>query len=408
MKLESLMGHADELVRIILKGAQPADTVVSEYMRQKKYLGANDRRIISAVVYHAVRTMACNEYLSDELQQPSISAIALSTALEGVFPFLLTEEMLGEQSANPEYWGAITALRAEIRRLEIPTDILCCMPAWIVELLSNRWDAATTYSVCNAMLAPASLCLRVNSLRTTVQHVLQQLHHENIQAAASPLAPEAIVVPGRVNLLQHPLFTGGFIEIQDHASQTIAHACAPEPWMVVLDACAGAGGKTLHLADVMKGKGLVIAQDVEWNRLKEIEPRARRAGLTNISIRHIGKKSGTPTHVSYEHGHVVLVDAPCSGMGTLRRMPMAKWKLTPELLQRHVQKQQNILQEYSERVLPEGALVYATCSILPQENEEVVHNFLENNSQFVFEAQQQYDPYHHNSDGLYWARMRRI
>jgi 16S rRNA (cytosine967-C5)-methyltransferase len=250
------------------------------------------------------------------------------------------------------------------------------------------------------------------------------LQAEDIPCEGGRHSPAAIIIHKRVNLTQHPLYKGGFIEIQDEGSQMISLACNAQPGMRVLDACAGAGGKTLHLADIMKDQGIIVARDIEWNRLREIPIRAHTAGVQCIRVDLIDRPTSNvrrPQSPSYGRGttdqgrrtpdagrgtfDVVLIDAPCSGMGTVRRLPMVKWRLTPEQLERHARKQLKILTENAHFVAEGGALVYATCSILPGENEQVVEKFLAAHPQFRLDEQRQMDPFHDQTDGLFYARM---
>lgn len=378
MKTDSLLGHAAELVRIIRKSSQPADAIASEYMRARKYVGASDRRFIASVVFDTLRMLSLCEAVREHL---------------GLDDVVHAAHVLRGRPADVD----LSFIN------DLPDHVRCCTQPWLLESTKGRWpnDAMQVWS---AMMEPAPMCLRVNLRRAQRDDVLRQLRQEGINASAGIHAPSAIIIHDRVNLQQHGLLRNGIVDIQDEGSQCIGLGCAVHPGMRVLDACAGAGGKALHLADLMRDDGVILARDIEWNRLKEIRPRAQRAGVRCIEVEHLrpGQK-GTRT-APFD---VVLVDAPCSGMGTVRRMPMVKWRLTPEQADRHAAKQLRILGEQAPHVVAGGALVYATCSILPIENEHVVHRFLAQHTDFVLEAEQQMNPFHHGTDGLYWARMRR-
>jgi 16S rRNA (cytosine967-C5)-methyltransferase len=282
------------------------------------------------------------------------------------------------------------------------------------------------------MMSAAPLVLRVNQRRTSRDRVLSHLRAEGIACDPGTYAPFAIVVHQRVNLTQHPLYLDGIIEVQDEGSQLVGLACGVTPSDTILDACAGAGGKALHLADLQSDHGRITAHDVEWQRLKEVSKRAARAGIRSISIAGPGAFDGRSGR-NRGGGHtstysLVLVDAPCSGLGTVRRMPMVKWRITPELLERHARKQLLVLDQYVPFVEDGGVLVYATCSIMPQENEHVVTRFLAAHPEFTLEtipwstaagipdtlAPQgasgmfQADPLHHGTEGLFVARLRRL
>jgi len=397
MQLTSLLGHSAELVRIIRKSPQPGDAIASEYFRSKKYIGASDRRFISGLVFHTLRTLS----LSEAIQQ-----------LHGLEDIVHGAQILLEQ---PE----------QIDRTwldSLPMHVRTCTQAWLLESTQQRWGA-DAWRVWDAMKTSAPLVLRVNLRRVSRDAVLRKLIEEGINATLGKLSPAAILVHQRVNLLQHPLYLNGIIEVQDEGSQLIGYACAPREHDVVFDACAGAGGKTLHIADLQNDHGRVIAHDIEWNRLKEIPKRAERAGLRSIKL----ETSKRHDHRGLPQADIVLVDAPCSGLGTVRRLPTVKWRITPDTLARHARKQLQVLDQYADIVAPGGILVYATCSIMPEENEHVIEQFLSKHHDFVpdplapcfrghqiavnglndVQASLQVDPYHHNTDGLFMARMRR-
>jgi 16S rRNA (cytosine967-C5)-methyltransferase len=397
MQLESLLGHSAELVRIIRKSPQPSDVIASEYFRSKKYIGASDRRFISGLVFHTLRTLSlCEAIAAHEDMTDVVHAghALMEKGLDGLGP-----------------WTDV-----------LPEHVRVCTQDWLLASTKKRWSDAA--DVWQGMTLAAPLVLRVNLRRASRERVLQHLHSENIDAVASPLSPAAIIVNQRINLLQHPLYKGGIVEIQDEGSQLIGYACAPREHDVILDACAGAGGKALHLADLQMAKGQIVANDIEWNRLKEIAPRANRAGVRCISVERTEPRAQQRDDRRFD---LVLVDAPCSGLGTVRRMPMAKWRITPDTLARHARKQRQVLDEYASRVAKGGVLVYGTCSIMPEENEHVVETFLADHPEFTGEplapcfgrygvnvpeltAEQfmlQLDPLHHGTDGLFMARMRR-
>jgi tRNA and rRNA cytosine-C5-methylases len=216
---------------------------------------------------------------------------------------------------------------------------------------------------------------------------------------------DTVMLKERSNVFTLPEFQEGLFEVQDSGSQKIARFLQVTPGMRVLDSCAGAGGKSLHLAALMENKGQIIATDIFAGKLKELKRRGRRAGAHNIETRHIDSTKV----VKKLHGKMdrVLIDAPCSGLGVLRRNPDAKWKLTPEFIEEITQKQQEILRMHSKTVKEGGKLVYATCSILPQENEKQVQSFLasEDGQDFVLEEEQHLYAHIDGSDGFYMARM---
>ncbi|MFN4985513.1 MAG: RsmB/NOP family class I SAM-dependent RNA methyltransferase [Ignavibacteria bacterium] len=398
MQLSSLLGHSAELVRIIRKSPQPGDAIASEYFRSKKYIGASDRRFISGLVFHTLRTLS----LSEAIQQH----YALEDVVHGA-------HMLLEQSDQIDQAWLGT----------LPLHVRSCTQEWLLESTQKRWPQ-DAWHVWDAMKLSAPLVLRVNLRRASRDAVLKKLIEEGLNATSGELSPAAILIHQRVNLLQHPLYLNGIVEVQDEGSQLIGYACAPREDDLVFDACAGAGGKTLHIADLQNDHGRVIAHDIEWNRLKEIPKRAERAGVRSIKLETSKQRDqrGLP------QADIVLVDAPCSGLGTVRRLPTVKWRITSETLTRHARKQLQVLEQYAGLVAPGGILVYATCSIMPEENEGVVEQFLAAHPEFVpdplapcfaqhgvvipglddAQSTLQVDPFHHNTDGLFMARMRRV
>lgn len=371
MQLTSLLGHSAELVRIIRKSSQPADAIARDYLRSRKYIGARDRRFINTHTFYTLRILAIAEAYA--MQHNIVDVTQAAYELD------LTSS-----------WVQTQPLHVQVNTQE-----------WLLQETQQHLPEAEAIWRC--MMDQAPVGIRVNLRRTTREHVLGKLREQAIDANPSPLTPSCIIINERVNILQHPLYLDGFIEIQDEGSQHIALATNVQPGMRVLDACAGAGGKSMHLADMMNGQGAIVSRDIEWQRLKEIPKRAARAGITNIQTQKVSEGSAR-RNAPFD---VVLVDAPCTGMGTIRRSPMVKWRLTQKQLEKHASKQRMILRENANEVRVGGVLVYATCSILADENEQVVRTFLRDHPQFTLDAQQQLDPLHHGTDGLYWARMVR-
>jgi len=406
MKTESLIGHTSEIVRIMRKSSQPADAVMSEYLRARKYVGARDRRFISGLAFYTLRILSVAEALAKHKQIDDVAQAAY-------------ELCGGEPTDNFE----LNTDDAWLSSLPVATRV--CTQEWLLHETGRRWkdDAA---DVWQSMMHSAPVGLRVNLRRTTRDKVLKALRDENISCDAGVHASAAINVHQRINVLQHPLYEEGFVEIQDEGSQLIALACAAQKGMHILDACAGAGGKTLHLADIINDTGTIIAQDIEWQRLKQVPFRARRAGIKCITVQTVqgnedtvprsarndsdDRPRGVPRFTRNDAAShafdLVLVDAPCSGLGTVRRMPMPKWRLTMDQAKRYARKQLLLLSRNASRVRSGGALVYSTCSILPTENEDIIDRFLKDHPNFTLEFQQQYDPYHHQTDGLFVARLR--
>jgi 16S rRNA (cytosine967-C5)-methyltransferase len=446
MQISSIIGHAAQCSSIILKSTKPADTVVSEYTRERKYLGSTDRRILSELVFMYFR----NRTIVEELAQSRFTLhnnTALKTNLDKLF--LLVTYILFFHSREDTLQVTIDTL---LRFFEISEDIALefhstilskhsqmsnfttidevstfySMPMWILECFQANMLVNRSYTDCSDLAKsttiPAPLCIRVNTRITTSNDVLQRLHHAGIEARFSEFVPNCIVINQRVSLLETTLYKSGAIEVQDESSQLAAFALAPEEDWDILDACAGAGGKTLHMATLQNDSGRIVSSDIEWNRLKQIQKRNERHRFTSISTHLWGNKK---QKLSISQFDGILIDTPCSGLGTIRRMPLQKWKLSKDSITKLAKNQLEILETYSSFVKPNGIVVYATCSFLPQENEEVVHKFLEKHPEFSpdslipgfskFAVTMKPDsdfcttmlPSVHGSDGFFVARLRK-
>ncbi|MBK9248252.1 MAG: RsmB/NOP family class I SAM-dependent RNA methyltransferase [Ignavibacteria bacterium] len=453
MLFPSLIGHSAELFRIICKSPQPADSIAGEYFRSHKYIGSKERKFISETVFAALRMKSLAEYCA-HCAEPKLT-------LEFEIKTILTTCLLGERMGvyspqkflHPSFvqgdipMPTITDLcietlqvKCELTPIEALQWIQETESLWLVLKNENSWifnclpdwisDALEPYSenIARALLPSADVGLRVNSRAISREQALHELARIGIAATPSLLAPDGIVLHNRVQLSQVDLYKSGAIEVQDIGSQLIAYAVAPEEHWTLLDACAGAGGKSLHLAALQNDLGEIIGTDVEYKRLKELDFRAHRAGLHSVRTVLLTLKNSKPLEKLIGKCDAVLVDAPCSGMGTARRMPMVKWRLTPQLVEKLARKQREILTEKSKFVRKGGVLIYATCSLFPQENQQVTDDFLTTNPQFeaeplapVFEkfgisvlglgANDYYctlNPYHHGTDGFFMARMRRV
>ncbi|MFP4527754.1 MAG: RsmB/NOP family class I SAM-dependent RNA methyltransferase [Candidatus Kapaibacterium sp.] len=468
------------MIKIIYKSPQPPDSVASAYFRKQKYIGSKERRFLSECVFDSLRNLTLYIYAfanaakdtrlgarppeKRRMDDDSAWGICFASALlahsratggDNFSPALLLNKILkiDENEILPLFETVLAGksdsdsdsakiiinnIIAAFDAVDLPPDaaapeqisIRYSMPQWIVEELAGHpmldFDLPRISGLTGSFLTGAPLGLRVNTLLATRDSVLAELKEMGIDAVAGALSPDAIIVNERVRLLDSTLYMRGKIEVQDEGSQVISWAAAPAPGDRILDACAGAGGKSLHLSAITDGDSDILANDTEPRRLKEVSKRAKRAGYNNIStivmnMRNISDKI-KPIFDSFD---LVLVDAPCSGMGTLRRNPMKKYTITPRLLSRLAKKQYEILEFYSNFVRPGGALVYATCSIMPQENEEVVINFLKNHQEFrptpiaphlerfgiradglgEDDHMLRLSPDKHNTDGFFVARM---
>ncbi len=278
-------------------------------------------------------------------------------------------------------------------------------PTWLDELASEALGESWS-SERAALSERAERFIRVNTLKISREDLLTHLSQQGIAAEAVPQVASAIRIKDNAALFNTEAFNLGWFEQQDAGSQSIAPMLDVEPGMTVFDTCAGTGGKTLQLAALMKGKGRLVAMDVEQWKLDKLQLRAKRAGAFNIETRLIeSSKTIKRRKLSADR---VLLDVPCSGIGVLKRKPMAKWHDTAERLIHLTALQQDILQRYSQLLKVSGIMVYATCSILPQENAQQVARFIANNPQFLLLEEQTISPAESGFDGFYWAKIVRI
>lgn len=278
------------------------------------------------------------------------------------------------------------------------------LPDWLDELgekeLGDSWDKEI-----KALNAEPAVVLRVNTLKTTKEELVETLRNEQVETKTNDEFPDAVFLPRWKNVFRLQAFKDGLFESQDAASQAVAQYLEVSPGMRVIDACAGTGGKTLHLAALMNNKGRIIAMDTEEWKLNELKLRARRCGVSNLELKTIDSSKVIKRQANTADR--LLLDVPCSGLGVLRRNPDAKWKLTPEYLEKLHQLQAKIIKDYSVLLKKDGLMVYSTCSILPSENQLQVERFLEEHSNFKLIREKTILP-SEGFDGFYMALLKKI
>jgi len=370
---------AVELFDAILTGTLPADAQMERYFRAHPQLGVRDRGYVAETVYACLRrrrSLACLATGSDdpEARAEAIVAAALIT-LQGVS---------GRVLAESGYSGNATALVERARTLDrnqLPLGAQLDLPDWLLERLLAQYGPDETRALTAALNQPATLDLRVNTLKAARDDAATCLAEEGFPVEATPFSPTGLRRRERAPLFNTRCFKDGLIEVQDEGSQLLSLLVEPRRNEMVVDFCAGAGGKTLHLATLMANTGSVYAFDVSARRLERLKPRLRRAGLHNV--RSVVIAHERDARVLRLAGKIdrVLVDAPCSGTGTLRRNPDIKWRAID--VEKLVATQRAILAAASTLVKPGGRLVYATCSLLRAENEDVIADFLAGHPDFV-------------------------
>ena len=358
------LAHAAAVLSKLLQFAAPADETLSRYFREHHELGPQERAFVAETAFAVLRRRRSLEAAAGSAEPQALAAAAAmrvlglsGRALDG-----LVDEALAQR---------IRGFHADT----LPPAVRVDLPDWLWQKLAAQHGEAEALDIAQGMLNPAPLDLRVNLARTDREAALAGLAEQGIEAQPTPFSPAGLRVAGKPAINRHPLFREGLVEVQDEGSQLLAWLLAPRRGEMVADYCAGAGGKTLAIAMLMRGTGRLYAMDVSAKRLAALGPRAARAGVTNVhTIALSGDNDARAKRLAAKLDRV-LVDAPCSGFGTLRRNPDLKWRHGPEAIAQLAAKQRAILSAASRLVKPGGRLIYATCSILREENEDVVDAF---------------------------------
>lgn len=373
---------AIDLLGDIAAGQAPADVITSEYFRRRRYAGSGDRRAVRDLVYDVLRNLGMLKWRLAEVGGDDGDARAwLIAALVARAPADLVTMFTGGQFGPPPLVEEELALVERLAGLSAeagPRWAQLNCPQWLLE----RFDQAYPQS-CDAELhelnSTAPVDLRVNLLRAARDDVQAFLLQDGHALVPTPLSPAGLRTEGWLALANTKAFRDGLVEVQDESSQLLALAVKAQPGERVADICAGAGGKTLALAAMMENSGEIIAADISPSRLRRLTPRLQRAGVT---IAHTTTVDVASLAEAVEPVDRVLIDAPCSATGAWRRHPEARWLLTPERMAEYVATQAKLLRDGARLVRPGGRLVYATCSLLPEENEAQAGAFLADNPQF--------------------------
>lgn len=410
-----LLNHAGAAVHGLLQFTGPADEALSKYFRAHRQLGQHDRALIAEASFAVLRRKRSLEAAAGSADPRALVVAALVRVL-GLSVRAL-EDVLDEQER-----ALLLRLRS-VRSEELPDAVRLDLPDWLWQRLQSQLGDAEARQLAQSLLNPAPLDLRANLARTDRDSVLGKLARDGLQAAPTPYSPAGIRLHGKPAINRHPLFEQGLVEVQDEGSQLLAWLVAPRRGEMVADYCAGAGGKALALAMLMRGTGRLYAMDVSVKRLAALGPRAARAGVTNVHTLALSGDNDPRAKRLAGKLDRVLVDAPCSGFGTLRRNPDLKWRHGAEAITELAEKQRAILAAAARLVKPGGRLVYATCSVLHEENEAVAEAFGLANPSFValscgdLLAQQRIplkggahlrlSPHLHGTDGFFAAAFER-
>jgi 16S rRNA (cytosine967-C5)-methyltransferase len=391
MKIHRVLAEAVvQNLHLIFNENRYADKVIEKTLKSNPRWGARDRRFIAETTYDIVRWKRLYQAITQSGDSDFWKWMAV---------------WIVERDFELADWKELATMnRKDIKNrlaAEYPRPVKQSIPDWLDELgetqLGERWTTEL-----NALNEQAEVVLRTNTLKTNRDELADMLVGEGVETDTLKDFSEALVLQKRQNIFQSQYFKEGLFEVMDAGSQAIAPFLEVKPGDRVIDACAGAGGKTLHLSALMKNKGKIVAMDTEQWKLDELSKRARRAEAFNIEARLID--SGKVIKRLENSADCLLLDVPCSGLGVLRRNPDAKWKLSMEFIQNVNDLQKNILQDYCTMVKTGGKLVYSTCSILPMENENVVKDFLEKNPNYKLEEESRIWP-SEGFDGFYMARL---
>lgn len=412
----ALFAHAEAVLRSLLTFEYPADAVVSRYFRENKALGHADRAFVAETVFAVLRRLRSLEARCGDLITIRRLLLAALVCVRGWNQRELEPVLKGNEA---EWLGTAKALKLS----ELPAAVRCDLPDWLHAALLAQYGEAETEALSQALNQTAPLDLRINSMKIDREKALAQLAAEGIPAVAGTLSPLAIRLAGKPALSRNPLFVDGSIEVQDEGSQLLGYLLAPKRGEMVVDFCAGAGGKTLLLGALMRNTGRLYAFDISEKRLANLKPRLARSGLSNVHPVRIDSERDTKVKRLAGKVDRVLVDAPCSGLGTLKRNPDLKWRQGEQSIEELQAKQSSILAAAATLLKPGGHLVYATCSLLEAENDAVVDAFLAAHPEFKLlsaeEALAKHGittvgerlrilPHQHATDGFFAALFERV
>jgi 16S rRNA (cytosine967-C5)-methyltransferase len=423
MKTASLAGHTLELIEILLNDRRSADKLIESFFRQRRYLGSHDRRDLAESAYGILRNL--------RLLQALVARVKPSATAQAVWLFAAYK--LHVEQASPAMIKDYALALSDVELASLAAQqvdevagksigVRLSFPDWLVAALQQQMGDEESAKLLESLNQPPPLTIRVNTIKTTREECLRELQQRGFECAPSKLSADGIHLSKRTNLFSLDLFQDGWFELQDEGSQIISLLLDPKPTWRIADVCAGGGGKTLHLAALMKNRGEIFAFDVVPRRLENLQKRARRSGVHNVRAQLL--QEGQIPEQLLGKMDAILIDAPCSGTGVLRRNPDAKWKISPEMVREMAEKQKSILRHYARLLKPRGRLVYATCSLLADENEKVIEAFLGAHADYNFahaaEILRRYDlvnladggyvrlfPHIHGCDGFFAAVLER-
>ncbi|MBC8754525.1 methyltransferase domain-containing protein [Kordia sp. YSTF-M3] len=386
-------------LNLIFNEGEYADKVVQKLLKRDARWGSRDRKFVAETTYDIVRWKRLYAEIAEIKENYS------RENLWRVFAVWATLRGIELPDWNQLAGTPTRRIKGRFDELSKTRKIKESIPDWLDELGVAELGEKVWSKEIHALNKQADVILRTNTLRTTKEKLQALLLTFDNETEVVKGHPVALRLKERANIFRNDAFKNGLFEVQDANSQLVSEFLDVKPGMKVVDACAGAGGKSLHLAALMENKGNLISLDIYEAKLRELKRRARRNGAHNIETRVID--STKVIKKLYDKADRVLIDAPCSGLGVLRRNPDAKWKIQPGFLDKVRETQQDILQRYSKMVKSGGKMVYATCSILPSENQEQVEKFLASNEDFTLVEDKKLLASTSGFDGFYMALLER-
>ena len=373
-----------------------ADKIINSLLKSQKKWGSRDRKFVAGLLYDIIRWKRLYEYLSDS----EISTNQGKWDVIGAWAVLNNIEL-------PD-WEEFNAINPDeiLKKYQNTTDeaVKQSVPDWLFDLgqtqLKDQW-----IETLKALNEEAPVSIRVNRLKTNPNKLRQILLKQGIETYQDSGYPDALFLETRRKLTHLKCYKQGLFEVQDASSQLVAPFTGAVAGDFVIDACAGAGGKTLHLATQMQNKGQILAYDIYPSKITELRKRAMRNGIKNLT--ESGIIDTKIVKKNYQKADILLLDAPCSSLGTLRRNPGLKWELNPEKIKQINVIQRDILEMYESMLKPGGFLIYVTCSILPMENHLIVNNFLSTHKNYTFVEDKTILPSKSKGDGFYMAKLKK-
>jgi 16S rRNA (cytosine967-C5)-methyltransferase len=370
----AILGNTEEVLREILRFTAPADTTLSRYFKDHPRLGSRERGAVAEGIYAVLRNKSFFTDFAEAGSSPTMRRLTIMGLAEA-----MGVDSLGGLTDDET---AFLNRNNEIDRTLMPVQMRSNLPKWLFDKFVAQYGQDETLALAHALNQPAPLDLRVNSIKNTREEVMARLLEAPVAAEPTPYAPLGLRVLKKPALQNLPVFKDGGIEVQDEGSQILSQIVGAKRGEMVVDFCAGAGGKTLALGALMRNTGRLYAFDVSEKRLAKLKPRMARSGLSNVHPVQIAHERDAKVKRLAGKIDRVLVDAPCSGMGTLRRNPDVKWRQKEDAILEMQEKQIGILDGAARLLKGGGRLVYATCSLLEEENQRVAENFLATHPEF--------------------------